>query len=116
VGVRPLGFARADNYGCHHSRWVYVVAVTDAERNFLRRVCAADGSATTRTLGELLEHAPSAAEAAEWLDLDDEAPLTRTCTSCQHEKPLSEFRRNKHTADGATTRCKRCLLEADRTR
>jgi hypothetical protein len=92
---------------------VYVVALTAPERSLLRRLVAADGSATARTLGELLENAPSAEEATEWLDLDDEAPLTRTCTSCQHEKPLSEFRRNKHTVDGATTRCKRCLLEAE---
>jgi len=94
---------------------VYLVALTAPERSLLRRLVAADGSATARTLGELLENAPSADEATEWLDFED-APLARTSTSRQHEKPLSEFRRNKHTADGATTRCKRCLLEADRTR
>lgn len=33
----------------------------------------------------------------------------KSCTKCQQEKPLNEYRNDKYTRDGKTTRCKECL-------
>ena len=34
---------------------------------------------------------------------------SKVCSKCHNEKPLSEFRNDKYTKSGKTTRCKMCL-------
>ena len=34
---------------------------------------------------------------------------TKTCNKCKKEKPISEFRHDKYSKDGYTTRCKYCI-------
>ncbi len=41
---------------------------------------------------------------------------TKRCTLCGEEKPLEGFYRDRHTRDGRTTRCIRCIKQARKLR
>lgn len=35
----------------------------------------------------------------------------KQCTKCEHVKPLTEFRKNKNSRNGITSRCRACLIK-----
>lgn len=44
------------------------------------------------------------------------AEITKTCTKCRRELPLSEFTKNKSRSDGLQCWCKSCRSELNKTR
>jgi hypothetical protein len=41
--------------------------------------------------------------------------VTRVCVTCQDEKPITDFYRNKGSLDGYLRRCKRCVVDRYRS-